>query len=215
MPPPRVDGRADRPGQLGLVHLVRHVGAVPRHLPPHQRVGTGSDRLGVGRQIDACRVRAHLVVIDVRLRDPLAEHDLGPVLRLDRVLHEGVAVVVVPDVVVVELGRPRALVLGADPAIVPLGDDVRTVRVEARNDDGDRILEDLGHRAVGPGREVVHDLRGTLRPRDFGRVEAIRLHEDHLAVSHGFVDFGLRAATWVLKRPIQALDLVDSLEVGG
>ena len=79
MPPTRVDRGVHRPLEAFLLHAVRHVRAVPGHLPPDERIRAGPDGLGVGRQIDAGGVGAHLVVINKRLGDPLAEENLAPV----------------------------------------------------------------------------------------------------------------------------------------
>ena len=47
VPPTRIDRRPNRAWQVVFVHLVGHVGAVPRHLAPHQWIALGPNRLGV------------------------------------------------------------------------------------------------------------------------------------------------------------------------
>ena len=198
MSPAGVDRGVHRPLEALFLHAVCHVRAVPGHLPPDERVAPGTDGLGVGRQIDAGRVGTHLVVVDERLRDPLAEHDLGAVPRLHRVLHEGVAVVVVPDVVVVEPGRTRPFVFGAHPAVVPLVHQVHPVGVEGGDQDGDRVIEDLVDPGVVAGGEEPDDLGRRLGRRHLRRVERVGLDEDHLALGDGLVNLPLRMPARVL-----------------
>ena len=149
------------------------------------------------------------MVVDVRLGNPLPEEDLGPVLRLHRVRHEGVPVVVVTDVVVVEKGEPGAFVLGPDPLVVPLGDHDLAVGVEAGDHDADGVLEDLPHRLVVPGGHLVGDLRDGLAGGHFRGVEPVGLDEDHPSVRHGLPDLGFRVAPGILKDSVPLLDPVQ------
>ena len=133
--------------------------------------------------------------------------------RDSTVFCERVTVVVVADVVVVELGRSHPLVLGADPAVVPVSHDDVAVRIERRDHDGDRVVEDLQDLVVGPCRKVIHDLCSRLTRRDLGRVEPVRLHEDDPAGLDRVVDLGLRMAAGILKDRVQSFELVEIGEV--
>ena len=132
------------------------------------------------------------MVIDVGLRHPLTEHDVGDVLRLDGVLHERVAVVVVPDKMVIELGRALTLILGSDPPIVPVCNDDIAVRIHARDQNRHSLVENLLHLIVGARRVEIHDLRCRLTRGDLCGVQRIRLHEHDLPIFDGVVDLCLR-----------------------
>ena len=195
--PPRVDRGVDDPGTPCRFELVRDVGAVPRHLPPYERVAVRADRLGVRRHVDPRAVGSHLMVIDVRLRDPLAEHDLRPVIRLHRVLHEGVAVVVVSDVVVIQLRRPDAFVLRPDPAVVPVRHDDVAVRIEARNHDGDGVVQDPQHVFIVTADHLVRNFGGRLTGSDFRRMQPVRLDYDGLTVGDRLLDLRIRRSAGI------------------
>ena len=114
---------------------------------------------------------------------------------------------------VVELGRAHALVLGADPAIVPVGHDEIPVRIQVRDHDGDGVLQNFLHLIVGACGESVQHLRRRLAGRHLGRMEAVSLHEHHLAVGKRVVDLHLRAPAWVLEDRVSPLDLVEVRQV--
>ncbi len=211
--PPGVDGVVDDARQPVLLLLVGDLRAVPAHLPPHQRVGGRPHRVGVGRHVHARSVRAHLVMVDVGLRGPVAKEDLRPVARLDRVLHERVAVVVVPDVVVVQRRRAQPLVLGADRLVVPIRDDDLAVGVEAGDHDRDGVVEDAAHLRVVARGHLVDDLRCRLARRHLGGVQPVGLDDDRPAVRDRRVDLLLRGAAGVAEDGVHALKLVELRKV--
>jgi hypothetical protein len=59
---------------------------------------------------------------------------------LNQVEHEPVAVVVVPGVLLVDEGRLRALVRGAQGLLVPVDDEVEAVGVERRDQEQDNVI---------------------------------------------------------------------------
>ena len=191
VPPPRVNGPVDDPLDALLLGRVGHVGAEPVHLAPHQRVGVGPNWLRVGRHVEPRAVVAHLVVVDVGLRHPLPKQNLADVPRLDCVLHVGVAVVVVADVVVIEPRHRDALVVGALRPPVPVGDHLRPVGVQAREDDRDGILPDAVVLVVLAADELVDDLGGGLRGRHLVGVEAVGLRHHRLSLVNGLLDLSL------------------------
>ena len=140
--PAGIDRRSDHAGLAGGFELVAHVRAPPRHLAPHQRIAIGTDRLGVRRDVEARVAAAHLVMIDVGLRHPVAVHQLAEVLRLGQVQREAVAVVVVAGVLLVEPRQAGRFVRRADVLHVPVGDHLRAVRIDRRHDDADDVVED-------------------------------------------------------------------------
>ena len=93
--PAGIDRVADDAGLALGFEAVAHVAAPPRDLAPHQRIAVGANRLGIRRDVESRVVAAHLVVIDVGLRHPLAIHQPPEMLRLGQIQREAVAVVVV------------------------------------------------------------------------------------------------------------------------
>ena len=211
--PAGIDGGVHRPLEALFLHAVGHVGAVPGHLPPDERVRARADGLGVGRQVDAGGVGPHLVVVNEPLGDPVAEQQRGHVLRLDRVLHEGVAVVVVPDVVVVEPRLLRRFVFRTHPAVVPLVHQVHAVGIHRGDQDRDGVVEDLVDPGIVAGGETPDDLRRRLARRHLVRVERVTLEEDHLAVGDGLIHLRLRVSARVLEDRVHPLVVVEPREV--
>src|SRR5262245_26156840 len=177
--------------QARLFFLVGHVGPVPAHFPPDQRVAVRSNGLGVWRDINPGSVRAHLVVVNVSLWNPVAEQELRHVLRLRHVGLEGVAVVIVSDVLVVKDGKTGALELRSYILVVPVGDQYLAVRIEARNHDGDRVVQDSRGLFVCALYQFVDQFRGHLAGGHFRGVKSHRLYYDHFALSDEAFDFGL------------------------
>ena len=89
-------------------------------------------------------------------------HQLHPVLRLDQVGHEEVAVIVVPGIMVVEPRHARALILGVDVPAVPVGDHDLPVRVRGGDEHGHDVVEDLPCDGVGAGSEQVDQVYARL-----------------------------------------------------
>ena len=164
---PRVEARAHvrRADLAVLLERLRDRHADGVHLAPHERRRVAADRLGEGRQPDARRERRRLVVHVDDLRLPLPPRALDHA-RLDHVEHVAVAVVVVPDVLLVELHERRDLVRRAQVRRVPVGDDVLAVGVDRRPEHHDHVVEDAPDPrvAVGAGHQVVGELDRVLRP---------------------------------------------------
>ena len=214
-PQRRVDRGGHRSLETLFLHAVGHVGAVPGHLPPDERVRSRADGLGVGRQVDAGGVGPHLVVVDEPLGDPVAEQQRGHVARLDRVLHEGVPVVVVPDVVVVEPRLLRRFVFRTHPAVVPLVHQVHSVRIHRGDQDRDGVVENLVDPGIVTGGETPDDLRRRLARRHLVRVECVTLEEDHLAAGDGGVDLILGMPARILEHRVHPLVVVEPGQVLG
>ena len=187
MAPAGIDRGADDAGLARGLELGAHVAAEPGDLAPHQRIAIGTNRLGVRRDEEARVAAAHLVMIHVGLRQPVAIHQLADVLRLRQVEREAVAVVVVAGVLLVQprqVRTPRAAcrrIFMYQSAIicVPSGlIDGSTMLI---------TLSRIAHRLfVGAGQAVVDELGGRLRRRHFGRVQREALDRDGLAVGDSF-----------------------------
>ncbi len=169
--PARILTSVQNAADPGFLQLVGDVGAVPRQLPPLQRIRAGPDRLAVGRHVHAGAVRAHLVVVDVRLRLPLAVHHLGEILGLRQVEEIAIAVVIVPGVHVVEKRQPTAFVLRADRFPVPVRDHELTVGIDVREQQHDGLVEDALRFFVVARQHVVGNRRSGLSSRNLGRME--------------------------------------------
>ena len=117
-----------RAGHAVLVQIGGHVDA--EHVEParHQRMNVARDRLGERRDEDARGERRRLVMAVENHRIPFqfrARH----VARFQHVVHVAVAVVVVADVFLVEIGQGRDFVRRAEILAIP-GDHL----VPARRD---------------------------------------------------------------------------------
>ena len=117
--------------------------------PPNQLIsrhtsGSPSGRIGsaYGGMNEPRVAAAHLVMIHVGLRQPVAIHQLADVLRFRQVQREAVAVVVVAGVLLVQPWRIRRLVRRADILHVPVGDHLRAVGIDRRQHDADDVVED-------------------------------------------------------------------------
>ena len=215
VPPTRIDGRIHYPGFAGLFLFIRDVRAVPTHLAPHQRIALGTDGLGVGRHVDASAVRTHLVVVDVGLGNPIAEQNLRPVLRLHRVGHESVAVIVVTDVWMVQIRHARRIVLGPHPPIVPVRDHDLAVGIEARDHDRNAVIENSHDLTVRARNQIVHQLRRHLAGTTLGRVQSHRLDHHGLTVGDRPLDRRFRHSARIAQRGVDLTQLLESREIFG
>ena len=158
-PPGRVGAAVDDAAQAVLLEVVAHLRADQVDPPPDHGLDVRQGRVHEGRDEEPGARRAHLVLVDVDLGQPVVVKDLGHGPGLGQVEHVPVAVVVVAGVVVVEPGHAAALVLGADVFPVPVDDHLVAVRVVARHEEDDDVVEDLAGVEEGPaGDEVVGEL---------------------------------------------------------
>jgi len=165
-----------------LLQRLCHRHAHQVHRPPHQRVDMRRDRLCERRDPDASRERRGLVVVVEELRLPIA-HDPGDDSRLDLVDHVAVAVVVVPDVFLVQLRRPRHLERSAQVGVVPLRDHVLAIRVQREPQHRDDVVENgLDFRIVVAGEKGIGEQRCVLVAGHLGRVQATVHVSDGLAL---------------------------------
>ena len=167
----------------GLLFFISNVRAIPAHFPPDQRIGVRPDGLGIGRDKNARPVAAHVVVVQVGLRNPIPEQHFGHVLRFDHVVLEGVPVVVVADVLVVQPGQVRPLVLSAQGFLIPVGDHDLAVGVERGHQQEDHVVQDALRFIVGPRKQVIGQFRRHLRPADLRGVKAHGLADHRLPFS--------------------------------
>jgi len=107
---------------------------------------------GVGVRRKEVRVRAHLVRVDRQLGWVLA-HELD-------------------DPVDLGLRRREPVAVHVEPVDVASLVELSSVRVEDRNDQDDRLVQDLLGRAVGPRGEVVEHLEGGVRAALLAAVRA-------------------------------------------
>ena len=127
--PGRKDGRIDNAGDAGLLQLIGHVGAIPTDLPPNQGIRVWVDWLTVRGHVQSCPVATHFVVVLENLWLPIEKQGLGHVFRLHQVGHEGVPVVIVPCILMVQPGKWTTFVLGLKMLTVPIGHHNLTVGI--------------------------------------------------------------------------------------
>jgi len=198
-----------------LFELVGDVSAVPGEFAPLQRVGAGTNRLAVGRHVHARAVRAHLMVVDIRLRLPVAVHDLGYVLRLHEVQIITVSVVVVAGVRVVQKRQASALILRAQRLPIPVDDHDLAVRVDAGQQEHHGLIENAECLGIVARHHVVGDRRPRLRPRHLRRMQAQRLRHDSLALGNQPRDLRLGHAAWVGEHAAHLRDAIHVRQILG
>ena len=108
--PAGINRVADDACLAGGFELGPHMPAPPCDLAPHDGIAIRPKRLGVRRNIQTRVAAAHLVMIDVGLRHPLAIHHACEMLRLGQVQREAVAVVIVPRILLIKPRQARRLV---------------------------------------------------------------------------------------------------------
>ena len=121
-----------------------------------------------------------MMVVD-DLGEPLVVEDPAHRRRLGHVVHEPVPVVVVPDVVVVELGRPGGLEGGLEVPAVPGRDDVESVGVHGGHEDENHLVADLPRLLRFLGGDAVGEERHHLRRRHLGGMQSGVNPDDRLA----------------------------------
>ena len=158
---------------------------------PHQAIsrqtsGSASGRIGsaYGRDVESRVAAAHLVMVDIRLRHPVAIHEPGEMLRLGQVEREAITVVVVPGILLVQPRQPGRLVRRPDILHVPVGDHLRPVRIDRRRDDADDAVQHPLRFLVGPADAVVDELGGGLRRRNLARMQRKGLDDDGTTFGH-------------------------------
>ena len=153
-------------------------------------------------------------MVHVGLRLPVHEHQLPHVLGVLHVHGEGVAVVVVADVLVVEPGQRAALVLGAQVLHVVVVDHDRAVRIEGRDLQVHDVVEDPPRLLVGPRHEVVGQLRRHVDAAHLARVHAHRLADDDLALGHDPFDLRLGHAPRIAQLEVHLPQFLEPGLVG-
>ena len=154
---------------------------------------------------------AHLVLIQPHRGEPILPGELREVLALLLREHVHVAIAVVPDIRMIEV-RQRALLEGGALVLVePVGDGDLAVRIRARHQEHDDVVQDLpgGRRVVG--REAVDELEGHLRRADLGAMYAAGDEQHDLALPEDLVPLTRRRGAVLEVEP--PLDLLVSIEV--
>ena len=198
LPPRRVHGAAgpvavvgeaiDDAGATVLLQAHRHLGTEEIGETPDERVDVDADGVLERRHEHARPGAAHLVDVQVHLREPvMVEHSVHrPGLR--QVEHEPVAVVVVAGVVVVEPRHAAALVLGSEVLAVPVHHHLLAVGVDGRSQQQDHVVQDAGPwLLVGDG-HVPGQLHGHLAGGDLRGVDVASDQDDGLALRHQLLD---------------------------
>ena len=178
---PGVVDRADGDARLPFARqLPRHRRTERIHAVHQQGVDVRLDRVEVGRQEQARSVAVLLMDVVHDLRMPHVVDRVHDQLRLDLRERVPVAVVVVPDVGVIELGWVAALGRGAERAAVPVGDDRDPVGIERRYEPENHVVEDRPGGGARVAREPVGEQGGRKVSADFVGVNPRRDEDDGL-----------------------------------
>ena len=166
--------------------------------------------LAVGADEKAGLIAAHFVMVLEDVGMPVLEHDPGHVLRFHQVQHEGVPVVVVAAVLVVQPGQVASLVVRAQVLVVPVGHHELPVGIEAGHHQEDDVFQDVFRGFVFARHQVVGELGRHLRRGDLVGVEAHGLADDDLAFLYQTVDFGIGQAPRIGNPPVDFPKLLQS-----
>ena len=211
--PGREHGPADDALMARFLQLVDHVGPVPVDLAPYERVGVGVDGFAVGTDEQPGLVLAHLVVVLEDVGMPVLEHDPGHVPGFHQVEHEGVPVVVVSAVLVIQPWEIASLVVRAQVLLVPVGHHDLAVRVETRDHQEDDVFQYVLRGVVFARHQVVGELGRHLRRGDLTGVEAHGLADDDLAFLHQAVDLAFGKAPRIGDPPVDFPQFLKVREV--
>ncbi len=151
------------------------------------------------------------MVVDVGLGVPLPVQDPGDHLGLDLAEVDGVPVVVVARVLVVEEWGSQTLVLGIQVLVVPVRDYDLAVGVEAGEEEEHRVVPHV--LVLGAGRHLVGELGGHLGPAHLRRVDAHGHGDDCPAVADDPLQLLLCEPLWMGEAPAHVPDRVDPLHV--
>ncbi|GIU77772.1 MAG: hypothetical protein KatS3mg005_1010 [Bryobacteraceae bacterium] len=175
-----VDGVDDDALAAGCRQIGGHVHAHHVAELGDQGIDVGLYRIQPRRDEHSGAEHAHLVdVIDnLRPENIMQFFDDGPVFRLGEEIP--VAVIVMADVFLIELGRTGALERGAQGAAIPGGHEVEAIGVDRRGENENHVVEHAqGARILSRG-EAVGQLDGRMRGRHLGGVDAARDQNDGL-----------------------------------
>ena len=181
----RVDGDARPPFAR---QLPRHRRAERIHAVYQQGIDVGLDRVEVGRQEETRSVAVLLVDVVDDLRMPHVVDRIHDQLRLDLRERIPVAVVVVPGVGVIQLGRVRPFGRRPEGATVPVGDDRDPIGVERRHEPQNHVVEDRPRGGTGVAREPVREQGGRQVSADFIGVNPRRDEDDGLPAPQRLLD---------------------------
>src|SRR5262245_9983183 len=162
----------DGAGHLALIQISRHVD--PEYIQParHQRMNVRRDRLDEGRDEDAGGKRRRLMMT---IEDDRTPFQLGAshLLRFEHVVHVAVAIVVMTDVFLIEIGQRADLVWRAEIFSIPRDDLVLTVGIQCRPQHQNDVVQNGIYFGITLGRDkLVSQLNGVLRASHFSRVKA-------------------------------------------
>ena len=143
-------------------------------------------------------------------RKPVVPDQLRHVLAFFLREHVHVAVAVVADVRVIQIGQRARFVRRADVPIEPVGHHDLPVRIGARHQQHDHVVQNLLHRRRVVGGELVDELDRCLRAADFDRVRRAGDEHDRLAVPEDFVAIArARRAVLEVQAAFQLLVAVE------
>ena len=155
---------------------------------------------------------AGLVVVVHDLREPGQVHPLVHVGGFVLVRDVEVAIVVVPDVLLVEARDVHVALLRVGFLHVPVGHKLHAVRIRMHEHDHD-VVQDAQRLLIGAGEHLVVGLDQLIGAEDFGRMQSA-VNPDHRLSFLGerlglsFADFGVGELLGDLAEPGELLDVL-------
>ena len=180
LPPGRVHRVVDHAGVIFLLQGRAH--GVAQHavqLPDHG-IDIGVDGILKRRHEDPGAVAAHLVLVQIDRWEPLLVHQAVDHPAFHLCVHEGVAIVIVAGVLVIQLRQEAVLPLRAEVLVVPIGDDDLAVRVERGDQQEDDVVENVLDEGRILGGEAMHQLEGHLAGADLDGVNVAGNEQNRL-----------------------------------
>ena len=191
-----------------------------RHLRPRQidrgderRIEIRIDGVLERRQEQPYTVGAHLVNVVDDFGKPLFVQHARDETRLHLRQHEPVAVVVVPDVLVVQPWQRATLIASALVAAIPADNRIETIGIHRRDHQHDDRIEE--HAQIGIGDEPISERHAHLARCDFGRVNVVAdQHHRRLRTPEARED-RVAQAPRIGEQRLRALDLCQPRLIGG
>ncbi len=137
-------------------------------------------------------------------------------LRLEHVVHVAVAVVIVPDVLLIQIGQRADLIRRTQVLSIPRDDFVLTVRIQRRPQHHDDVVQNRIDLRIALGRdELISQLNRVLRAGHLGGVKPTVEMNDRLALVRERFCLVIGQSTSESQPPRNIFVSIEPLEILG